>query len=103
MSVFESSPVFHRDSNIIFKSSHRLSKQFDDAYKNFCNRFPQTGNLDKVRFTQEELDAYLENCKRIIRQFIESHNCAWMFQKHNLELGDYEELTKVVLREIFSS
>ena len=102
MSVFESSPTFHRDSNIIYESCKSLRKQFDKACEKFEKRFPRSCNLRNVRFTQEELEVYLENCNRIVKKFIESRGCIWIFQSRNLEYGDYEELTKGLLRDIFS-
>lgn len=70
MAVFESAPQFYRDSNIIYKNCAALRKQFEKSYENFCKRFPRTNNLSRVRFTQEELDAYLDNSNRIVRKFI---------------------------------
>lgn len=102
MSVFEAYSVMNKDTNIIYKSTQELEKQFNAAYMKYLDRYPFANNLSNVRFTQEELDAYLDNCNRIVRKFIESRNCLWIFGKKGLEVGDYEELTKMIFREIFS-
>lgn len=55
-----------------------------------------------MRFTAEERDHYLENCVKLVRKFVETNECTWVFAVRNLDFGDYDELTKSILRDIFS-
>lgn len=64
-------------------------------------RYPS--NPCYIRFTQEEIDTYLDNSAKIVRNFVEREKIQdWVFDEYQMLHGDYEELTRRVWIEIFN-
>jgi hypothetical protein len=57
--------------NYISENTHKLNQNYSVQYNNYMARYP--GNPNRVRFTQEEIDAYFDNTVNIVKNFVVRH------------------------------
>lgn len=71
----------------INENTAKLNQNYNVQYNNYMARYP--GNPNRVRFTQEQIDAYFENTVNIVKNFVTKNEIEkWIFEKYVL----YEDM-----------
>jgi hypothetical protein len=87
-------------SNEVQRNSQKLNENFMTQYNQYMVRYPDRPR--NIRFTQQEIDNYFPNTVSIVKNYVETNQIeAWIFDKHELYEGMYDELTRCIWMDIF--